>query len=91
VVLEQTVSATAPPRSSARKSSAHYAISGGLITVPIASMVAVKGYHLVVAPGSSSAFSGTYTIKSVNSGLLPGIQNMSIGEGGDALVWSDGG
>jgi hypothetical protein len=54
-------------------------------------MVAVKGYHLVVAPGSSSAFSGTYTIKSVNSGLLPGIQNMSIGEGGDALVWSDGG
>jgi hypothetical protein len=32
-------------------------------------MNASNGYHLVITPGSTAAFSGTYVIKNVNSGL----------------------
>jgi Ricin-type beta-trefoil lectin domain-like len=71
VVLEQTVSAgrTTAVVGPALISSANYAILNGSITVPVNSMNAANGYHLVVTPGSSSALSGSYTITNVNSGL----------------------
>jgi hypothetical protein len=71
VVLEQTVSAgrTTAVVGPALLSSANVAISNGSITVPVSSMNAANGYHLVVTPGSSSALSGSYTITNVNSGL----------------------
>ena len=71
VVLEQTVSAgrTTAVVGPAIISSGNYTISGGSITIPISSMNAANGYHLLITPGSSSALSGTYVIKNVNSGL----------------------
>ncbi|TVZ00923.1 hypothetical protein EAS64_35715 [Trebonia kvetii] len=72
VVLEQTAS---PGRTTAVVgptiiSSGNYTISGGSITVSISSMNAANGYHLLITPGSSPAFSGSYKIKNVNSGLV---------------------
>jgi hypothetical protein len=83
VVLEQTVSAgrTTAVVGPQLISSANYTISGGSITVPIASMVAANGYHLVVTPGSTSTFSGSYTIKNVNSGLLLDTASGGTGQG----------
>ncbi|HEY5396793.1 MAG TPA: RICIN domain-containing protein [Trebonia sp.] len=71
VVLEQTVSAgrTSADAGPLIISSGNVAISGGSITVPVSSMNAANGYHLLVTPGSSSALSGGYTITNVNSGL----------------------
>jgi len=71
VVLEQTVSAgrTTADVGPLIISSGNYTISGGAITVPVSSMNAANGYHLLVTPGSSAAFSGSYTITNVNSGL----------------------
>ena len=71
VVLEQTVSAgrTTAVAGPSIISSGNYTISGGSITVPINSMSSANGYHLLITPGSSSALSGTYVIKNVNSGL----------------------
>jgi hypothetical protein len=71
VVLEQTVSAgrTTADDGPLIISSGNVAISGGSITVPVSSMNAANGYHLLVTPGSSSALSGSYTITNVNSGL----------------------
>ena len=71
VVLEQTVSAgrTAAVVGPSIISSGNYAISGGSITIPISSMNSANGYHLLITPGSSSALSGTYVIKNMNSGL----------------------
>ena len=71
VVLEQTVSAG---RSTADVgpliiSDANYAISNGSITIPVSSMSAANGYHLLITPGSSATLSGSYTITNVNSGL----------------------
>ncbi len=139
-VLEQTVSAgrTTADVGPLVISSANYTISGGSITVPVSSMNAANGYHLVVTPGSSPPLSGTLVIKDVHSGLaldtsgggtgqgtlavqatvsgsstqkwtlvpegsnfyeiensasglLLGIQNMSINAGGDALIWAGNG
>jgi hypothetical protein len=72
VVLEETVSAgrTTAVAGPVLLSSGNYTISGGSITVPVASTVAANGYHLLITPGSTSALSGTYTVKNVNSGLL---------------------
>ena len=71
VVLEQTVSAgrTTADVGPLIVSAGNYAISGGSITVPISSMNAANGYHLLVTPGSSAALSGSYTITNVHSGL----------------------
>lgn len=71
VVLEQTASAgrTTAVVGPDIISSGNYTISGGSITVPVSSMNASNGYHLVITPGSTAAFSGTYVIKNVNSGL----------------------
>ena len=71
VVLEQTVSAgrTTADVGPLIISSGNYAISGGSIRVPVSSMNAANGYHLVVTPGGSSALSGSYTITNVHSGL----------------------
>jgi hypothetical protein len=70
-VLEQTVSAgrTTADVGPLVISTGNYAISGGSITVPVSSMNAANGYHLVVTPGSTAALSGSYTITNVNSGL----------------------
>jgi hypothetical protein len=137
VVLEETASAgrTTAVAGPTLLSSGNFTVSGGAVSVPISNMVAANGYQLVITPGSASAFSGTYTIKNVNSalllgtsgngtaqgtsavqataggstqawtlvpegsgfyeiknngsGLVLGIQNMSIYDGGDALIWSD--
>jgi hypothetical protein len=71
VVLEQTVSAgrTSAVVGPQIISAGNYAISNGSITVPVSSMNSANGYHLLITPGSSSALSGSYTIKNVNSGL----------------------
>ncbi len=71
-VLEQTASAgrTTADAGPLVISSANYAISSGSITVPISSMNAANGYHLVVTPGTSAPLSGTLVIKNVHSGLL---------------------
>ncbi|HEU5425555.1 MAG TPA: RICIN domain-containing protein [Actinocrinis sp.] len=59
-----------------------YTVSNGSITVPIASMNASYGYHLVVTPGgSSSSLAGTYQIKNVNSGLALDTQNSGTAQG----------
>jgi hypothetical protein len=70
-VLEQTVSAgrTTAVVGPQIISAGNYAISNGSITVPVSSMNSANGYHLLITPGSSSALSGSYTIKNVNSGL----------------------
>ncbi len=70
-VLEQTVSAgrTTAVVGPDVISSANYTVSGGSITVPVGSMNAANGYHLVVTPGSGSTFSGGYYLRNVNSGL----------------------
>jgi hypothetical protein len=71
VVLEQTVSAgrTSAVVGPQIISAGNYAISNGSITVPVSSMNSANGYHLLITPGGSSALSGSYTIKNVNSGL----------------------
>ena len=71
VVLEQTVSAgrTTAVVGPDIISSGNYTIANGSITVPISSMNAANGYHLLITPGGSSALSGTYVIKNVHSGL----------------------
>jgi hypothetical protein len=71
VVLEETVSAgrTTAVAGPTLLSSGNYTVSGGSITVPVTNMVAANGYHLLITPGSTSAFSGTYAIGNLNSGL----------------------
>ena len=71
VVLEQTVSAgrTTAVAGPQIISAGNYAISSGSITVPVTSMSAANGYHLLVTPGTTAALSGSYTITNVNSGL----------------------
>lgn len=71
VVLEQTVSAgrTTAVVGPQVISAGNYTISNGSITVPVSSMNAADGYHLVVTPGATSALSGSYTITNVNSDL----------------------
>jgi hypothetical protein len=71
VVLEQTVSAgrTTAVVGPDIISAGNYTISGGSVTVPVSSMNAANGYHLVVTPGSSPALSGSYTITNAHSGL----------------------
>ncbi|MFR0355534.1 RICIN domain-containing protein [Streptomyces sediminimaris] len=50
-------------------SEADYAVSGGSVTVPVATN-ASDGYHLVITPsGSSAPLTGTYRITNKNSGL----------------------
>jgi hypothetical protein len=82
-VLEQTVSAgrTTADVGPLVISSANYAISGGSITVPISSMNAANGYHLVVTPGTSAPLSGTLVIKNVNSGLALDTSGAGTGQG----------
>ena len=72
VVLEQTASAgrTTAVVGPTVISAGNYTISGGSITVAVSSMNAANGYHLLVTPGSTAAFSGSYKIKNVNSGLV---------------------
>jgi Ricin-type beta-trefoil lectin domain-like len=72
VVLEQVASAgrTTAVVGPTVISSGNYTISGGSITVSIGSMNAANGYHLLITPGSSPAFSGSYKIKNVHSGLV---------------------
>jgi len=83
VVLEQTVSAgrTTAVVGPDIISSGNYAIANGSITVPISSMNASNGYHLLITPGSSSALSGTYVIKNVNSGLALDTSGSGTGQG----------
>jgi hypothetical protein len=82
-VLEQTVSAgrTTAEAGPLVISSANYTISGGSITVPISSMNASNGYHLVVTPGTSAPLSGTLVIKNVNSGLALDTSGGGTGQG----------
>jgi Ricin-type beta-trefoil lectin domain-like len=83
VVLEQTVSAgrTTAVVGPDIISSSNYTITNGSITVPISSMNAANGYHLIITPGSSSALSGTYVIKNVNSGLALDTSDSGTAEG----------
>jgi hypothetical protein len=83
VVLEQTVSAgrTTAVVGPDIISSSNYTIAGGSITVPISSMNAANGYHLLITPGSSSALAGTYVIKNVHSGLALGTSGSGTAEG----------
>jgi hypothetical protein len=83
VVLEQTVSAgrTTAVVGPQIISSANVAISNGSITVPISSMNSANGYHLLVTPGSSAAFSGTYVIKNMHSGLALDTAGGGTGQG----------
>jgi Ricin-type beta-trefoil lectin domain-like len=83
VVLEQTVSAgrTTAVVGPGIISSGNYTIAGGSITVPISSMNAANGYHLLITPGSSSALAGTYLIKNVNSGLALDTSGSGTAEG----------
>jgi hypothetical protein len=82
-VLEQTVSAgrTASVVGPQIISSGNYAISNGSITVPVSSMNSSNGYHLLVTPGSTAAFSGTHVIKNVHSGLVLGTTGSGTGQG----------
>ena len=82
-VLEQTVSAgrTTAVAGPSVISTGNYAISNGSITVPVSSMNAANGYHLVVTPGGSAALSGTYTIKNVHSGLPLDTSGGGTGQG----------
>jgi hypothetical protein len=87
VVLEQTASAgrTTPVVGPTVISSGNYAISGGSVTVPVSSMNAANGYHLLIAPGSSAAFSGSCTVKNVNSGLVLDTSGSGTAEGTAAV------
>jgi hypothetical protein len=50
-------------------SDTNYAVSGGSVTVPVATNAAY-GYHLVITPsGSTTSLAGSYRITNVNSGL----------------------
>ena len=82
-VLEQTVSAgrTTAVVGPQIISSANYTISNGSITVPVSSMNSANGYHLLVTPGGSPAFSGTYVIKNVHSGLALATSGGGTGQG----------
>jgi hypothetical protein len=82
-VLEQTVSAgrTTAVVGPSIISTGNYTISNGSITVPVSSMSSANGYHLVVTPGSSAAFSGTYVIKNVHSGLALDTSGSGTGQG----------
>lgn len=82
-VLEQTVSAgrTTADVGPLVISSASYTISGGSVTVPISSMNAANGYHLVVTPGTSAPLSGTLVIKNVHSGLALDTSGGGTGQG----------
>jgi hypothetical protein len=82
-VLEQTVSAgrTTAVAGPQIISSGNYTISSGTITVPISSMNSANGYHLLVTPGTSAAFSGTYVIENVHSGLALGTTGSGTGQG----------
>jgi hypothetical protein len=83
VVLEQTVSAgrTTAVVGPQIISAGNYTISSGSITVPISSMNSANGYHLLVTPGSTAAFSGTYVIKNVHSGLALDTAGSGTGQG----------
>jgi hypothetical protein len=56
-------------------------------------MNASNGYHLVITPGSTAAFSGTYVIKNVNSGLALDTSGSGTAQGtlADALIWGNNG
>lgn len=60
-----------------------YSVSNGSITVPVSSMNAAYGYHLVITPGGSggTSLAGTYQIKNVNSGLALDTQNSGTAQG----------
>jgi hypothetical protein len=83
VVLEQTVSAgrTTAVVGPQIISSGNVAISSGSITVPISSMNSANGYHLLVTPGSTAAFSGNYVIRNVHSGLALDTTASGTGQG----------
>lgn len=68
-------------------SSATYTVSNGSITVPVSSMNAAYGYHLVITPGGSGTpnLNGTYQIKNVHSGLALDTQNSSTAQGALAV------
>jgi hypothetical protein len=87
VVLEQTVSAgrTTAVVGPDIISSGNYTITGGSITVPVSSMNASNGYHLLITPGSSSALSGTYVIKNVHSGLALDTSGSGTAQGTPAV------
>jgi hypothetical protein len=72
VVLEQTASAgrTTAVVGPTIISTSNVTISGGSITVPISSMNAANGYHLLITPGTSPPLSGTFVIKNSHSGLV---------------------
>ncbi|HEY3902703.1 MAG TPA: RICIN domain-containing protein [Streptosporangiaceae bacterium] len=72
VVLEQTASAgrTTAVVGPTILSASNVTISGGSITVPISSMNAANGYHLLITPGTSPPLSGTFIIKNGHSGLV---------------------
>ena len=83
VVLEQTVSAgrTTAVVGPQIISSGNVTISGGSITVPISSMNSANGYHLLVTPGGTAAFSGNFVIKNVHSGLALDTTGSGTGQG----------
>ena len=61
-------------------SEADYTVSGGSITVPVATN-ATDGYHLVITPsGTSTSLAGRYQITNVNSGL-------ALDTSGEATAW----
>ena len=64
-----------------------YTVVNGSITVPISSMNATYGYHLVVTPGSGGggSLAGTYQITNVHSGLALDTQNESTAQGALAV------
>jgi len=94
VVLEETVSAgrTTAVAGPVLLSSGNYTISGGSITIPVAAMAAANGYHLLITPGSSAAFSGSYTIKNGHSGLLLDTSGSGTAQGTSVVqATADGG
>jgi Ricin-type beta-trefoil lectin domain-like len=67
-------------------SQATYTISNGSVTVPVSSMNAAYGYHLVLTPGGSAAsLAGAYQIRNVDSGLALDTQNDATAQGALAV------
>jgi hypothetical protein len=83
VVLEQTVSAgrTTAVVGPSIISSSNVTITNGSITVPISSMNAANGYHLLITPGSSPPLTGSFIIKNVHSGLVLGTAGNGTAQG----------
>lgn len=83
----RTVAVSAPTT----MSQSTYTVANGSITVPVSSMNAAYGYHLVVTPGASSSLAGTYQIKNVNSGMALDTQNAGTAQGTLAVQATPGG